>query len=544
LERNSDGLVELVLRDDDYVLLYAYDPAGGAAESLVNPNVAKVWFKSAPLAVWPKETAYPVEVGYSTDGAELDLTVSLEWVGKRGAAGALPRNYAKAPAVAVRDLGTNRVEIVIPEADLGDPNFVSSADGGEYVFKAWLSRAGLTVSETTLPVRLLWGIRPFGKPLPENVTAPGQFEVDLEWQELPSLEPRSSWPLSRADLWDSLEANDERYEIVLELKQRSGQVVGSDRHVTSEASGVHRFHVAAASVFAGTGPFTWSTVIRPVTGVESRDFFDGFEGRMLGARYEVETGVYHEVSPIAPWASYRYPDMVVLLNEGLQLGGREGSQSMFLVATNPPSASPFFGFGVEYTFPREWPLPTQAGEWRQWKFGCDFRELSTNRCLVELQLKNANDLQGGQHLIHYVKPYDPAAGTNRWNRIEATLDQFVQPGHSGLFDPSKVRSIVINVQILDTSALYVSHIDNVKLDGPDRALASGPPFSFYFADNDSFRIGGIERLSNGRVRISWTGNAALEVAGRIDGPWTVVSGSGSPHDAVPSQDQQYFRLRK
>ena len=48
------------------MLLYAYDSANGVDESLVNPAPEKIWFASAPTAVWPKGVGYDVSVGFDT----------------------------------------------------------------------------------------------------------------------------------------------------------------------------------------------------------------------------------------------------------------------------------------------------------------------------------------------------------------------------------------------------------------------------------------------------------------------------------------------
>src|SRR5207245_2858137 len=80
LETNSDGVVNLNLIGDEFVLLYAYPSSDGKDYSLVNSNPAKIWFDDAPTAVWPRGTPYAVQVGYDTRGADLTLYASFESV--------------------------------------------------------------------------------------------------------------------------------------------------------------------------------------------------------------------------------------------------------------------------------------------------------------------------------------------------------------------------------------------------------------------------------------------------------------------------------
>ncbi len=74
ISTNSNGQVSLTMTDDDYVLLYAYSPTagGGAQQSLVNSNQNKLWFQSAPAAIWPSLSINQVTIGYDTQ--ETDLT--------------------------------------------------------------------------------------------------------------------------------------------------------------------------------------------------------------------------------------------------------------------------------------------------------------------------------------------------------------------------------------------------------------------------------------------------------------------------------------
>src|SRR5207249_4914244 len=155
LETNSDGVLSLNLAGDDYVLLYAYRSVNGRDESLVNPSPQKIWLESAPTAVWPRGSDYEVTVGYDTRATDLTPVVSFERVGSPN------KIYGQSTnGIIARGRESQMLNVPIPDVDLNDPDYIASPQGGEYVFHAWLERDGVRLSESYLPVRLLWGVRP------------------------------------------------------------------------------------------------------------------------------------------------------------------------------------------------------------------------------------------------------------------------------------------------------------------------------------------------------------------------------------------------
>src|SRR5262249_58691268 len=110
------------------------------------------------------------------------------------------RSYARSAGGMVTGRGSAVVCLLVPDADLNDPAYASSPDGGQYVFHAWLEQDGVPVSETFLPVRLRWGVRPLA--LPQTVVPGATYNITVEWQELPSWLPgEGSLPLDRARPW-------------------------------------------------------------------------------------------------------------------------------------------------------------------------------------------------------------------------------------------------------------------------------------------------------------------------------------------------------
>src|SRR5439155_8528720 len=172
LETNPDGSVNLSLIGDEFVLLYVYPSPDGKDDSLVNSNPAKIWFDDAPTAVWPRGTPYAVRVGYDTRGADLTLFASFESVK------ASYTTYGQSSGASVTGKGTRPLQVPIPDADLNDPEYISTPQGGEYVFHAWLEGDGARLSEVFLPVRLLWGVRP--QFLPQSVMPGSTYPIAVE----------------------------------------------------------------------------------------------------------------------------------------------------------------------------------------------------------------------------------------------------------------------------------------------------------------------------------------------------------------------------
>jgi hypothetical protein len=50
-------------------------------------------------------------------------------------------------------------------------------------------------------------------------------------------------------------------------------------------------------------------------------------------------------------------------------------------------------------------------------------------------------------------------------------------------------------------------------------------------------------LSGGQVTLAWSGNAVLEEAGDLSGPWTVSASQTNPQ-TIPVQGTKFFRLRQ
>jgi hypothetical protein len=472
---NASGSIQLNLAADEYRLLYVYPGGPAEDDSLVNPSTQKLWFESAPNAVWPNTSGYPVTIGHDLSLEGVTLVVTLEQL--------LASNKVrgKSATASVAGKGLSTVNVSVLDADLNDPDYVSSSRGGQFVWHASLEKSGVRISEAFLPVRLLWGVRPDA--LPATVTPGHTYPIALNWEELPSYAPNEiPMPLSRADLWDSLHSNSQHYAIRFDLKS-AGQVVASAESVTRIGTSSNTFMITVPQ--NATEPFTWSASVRPATNVLSHDVQDSFEGRPLGALTALLELDPQAASPLAPWESYHYPTNGAQqwFDEGAQLAASDGSQSPFLVVSNPPPPFGYSGFGIRRIFSRTWALPSDWNRWTDYTFGCDIRLSEYRRCIIELQIKN-DDPAGTGKWIQYSEEYRP--GSNGWHSISAPLTSFARPAWSfATFDWSNISELVINIQMLESNATYVTSFDNIRFNGPEVGAGSGSPVAIYESSNDS-----------------------------------------------------------
>jgi hypothetical protein len=462
LASNSTGSVSLSLAGDQYSLLYAYPSHGTVDGSLVNSNPNKLWITSAPQIVWPTLSNSVLTLGYDLQDSNLELMASFERV--------LQANlvYAQTNAGLVAGAGTASVALSIPDADLNDPWYTSTPDGGDYVFHAWLVQNGTAISDAYLPVRLLWAARPLS--LPGNIAPGASYPITVEWQELPSWLPaEGGLPLDRARVWQPYLASQQYYNVLLELRS-DNQVIASQEFLTNMGTDEHTFNVTIPP--DAKGPFTWYAYLQSAPDV-SVDLIDSFEDRDPGAGS----------SNFAPWqlefyASNSDAQTNMFLNAGVANvvldGGRDeaevsaGLQSVFVVCTNPPAVGSNSGSFLFYNYPAAWALPHDSAEWSNYTFAFDFRERNQRPSVLELQVKDA---RGGE--IHFTKPYSPSS--NGWDTIEASLNAFVVPPWVGYFDSDHVTQLVVNVQLLDTNAQYQEFIDNIRFVGPKTAALSFAP---------------------------------------------------------------------
>lgn len=528
--RSTDGRLAVPLAGDGYVLLYAYERRDGTNQSLLNPSPHKLWFESAPSIIWTGRSSGEIEIGCDTE-VGLRLHVDLE------SRDARRRVYARSEMIPVAGREFVRLQLMVPGADLTDDEFVSTADGGEYTWHAWLEQEGRVVSEQFLPVRLAWGVRPLSLP---TAIKPGKTtEVTLIWEELPELEHGEAMtPLDRTRLWESLKACERYYGVTLELHS-GGKLVASAGTITRAGTDRHVFKVNVP--VAASGPFTWVARVQSVESVRSRDLEDSFEGRTLGALTRELANDPNAESPLAPWESYHYPAGGVQqwFDEGVTQAASHGSQAAFLILNNPAPPLGYSGFGIRRVFEESWPLPPNADHWSKYSFACDFRLRTFQPCLLELQVRNT-DPTGDGHWIQFVQRYQP--GPDGWQTIRARLDQFRAPRWPHVwFDSQRVAELVVNVRMEAANALYEANFDNIRFDGPEDDAVLGRDFATYRSAKgqpDYLAFRGIEHSPTGGVHLSWPAQAGRVYqvlyidGGLVDPLWKPLAGAEAIEVAV------------
>src|SRR5262249_24935610 len=159
-----------------------------------------------------------------------------------------------------------------------------------------------------------------------------------------------------------------------------------------------------------------------------------------------------------------------------------------------PNPGAFSGFGLYYGFANEWALPTNPSQWANYSLSYDFKENNGHACVLEMQIKS-----GPTNWIQFTTNYSP--GADGWDTLHTTLDQFVQPPDVGLFDPSHVQGIALNIRMVDTGAIYLGLFDNIYFDAPDQPVEAGTIYATYNSANAALRIDSIGLDASGNVLV-------------------------------------------
>lgn len=202
--------------------------------------------------------------------------------------------------------------------------------------------------------------------------------------------------------------------------------------------------------------------------ITSNDVFDSFEDRAQGDQSEF----------LLPWNPYAYAQLNNASNvaSGVQPLASEGFRSAFMLVGNPANPGAWSGFGMYREFTNAWSLPAHTNEWTNYVFSFDFKESSGYRGILELQVKSSAD-----HWLSYFKPY---LGSNQVDTIRASLSEFSLPPGSPGFDPTRVQTLALNVQMLDKNVLYLGSFDNIRFDGPDTPLSPELRYGMFRSASD------------------------------------------------------------
>jgi hypothetical protein len=98
--------------------------------------------------------------------------------------------------------------------------------------------------------------------------------------------------------------------------------------------------------------------------------------------------------------------------------------------------------------------------------------------------------------------------------------------------------------MLDTRALYQGLFDNIHFAAPGQTVFTGEQNAFYTSTNDSPRIDAIWVNPSGGGFITWRGEAILQSAPKVTGPWIDLAEAASPYPFARSDAQKFYRLRR
>jgi hypothetical protein len=189
LEQNSDGTIELTLEPDGMDMLLVYET--GKVNQVVH-------IKDTPAVVHPFGSyAYEATVKYDClDRSDLTLCLAFQEDGDNGD-GTANEIYQQVTQ-AVSGSGEYKFYIWIPDPDPEDSDYLSTPDGGEYVFSAWLqdSSSNAVAQSIPHPVQLKWGVRPTAD-VPESLDKGDTVNMEVEWEELYEYLEWENTPIAR-----------------------------------------------------------------------------------------------------------------------------------------------------------------------------------------------------------------------------------------------------------------------------------------------------------------------------------------------------------
>ncbi len=190
VETNSDGVFSLTLGPNGQEMLLAYAPGTNV------PYVIEI--ADAPSLVRPVgNQSAALKLRYDCLSAtNLKLKVAFKEKGNNG--DSLTNEIYAVVTNAVTGQGEWLAYVYIPDCNLNDTDYKSTADGGKYEFAAWLENGGGARVKDAVPRNaiLAWGVRPTTN-FPATATKGGSVSVPIEWENLYEQLPWQNTPMSR-----------------------------------------------------------------------------------------------------------------------------------------------------------------------------------------------------------------------------------------------------------------------------------------------------------------------------------------------------------
>ncbi|MFH0879574.1 MAG: beta-galactosidase [Lentisphaerota bacterium] len=465
---------------DEFLLLYVYASDTGADASLVNTNRGKIWFMNgdgrAPSRIYPAPGWIPIQIGYDIPW-EWDwenVRVALERVG----AGSNVQYGLSLSNWVAPGSGSVWAKLPVRHADLDDPGYLSTPEGGRYVLSAWLEDMGEIHSRTEVPVELFWGVKPLtipSEPHPETA-----YDITLEWQDVPSyLSDEGPCPVNRARQWPLTENDDVRqsYEVRLELLNTASNVLLSTNVITKLGSGQREFSVFTPAQTQTSDWWRATLISRPVT----YDLIDSFEDRVPGNNKPWATND----APMEVYLWGSYGGVASWWDEGIGLEPvTDGKQSEFLILQTKPSFS-YSGHTYHFSLGSTNNYSSASLRSNIW-VSADLCIQNTNQlgafgAPIEIQLLAAN----GTKVLKSLS-YTNAGSYQHFNcRLSEITSAPPWPG--SMIDWTRVSALEINVLHTNVSTAYLFFLDNVRMTGtPVRVNTGGRTNAIYLSNGDLY----------------------------------------------------------
>jgi len=190
IETDCDGTISLTIGPDNMEMLHVYNAAPDPIVCILD----------APSLIHPMgEKSFDVAVAFDClDQVGLTLNFAFMELGDNG--NGVSDEVYQLVRMDVADFGTTNFYIWIPDANQADSDYISTPDGGQYIFRAWLADAASNVMAQAVPVdtTLKWGISPL-QPLPTDIRQGENFNISVEWEDLYEYLDWQGTPLARND---------------------------------------------------------------------------------------------------------------------------------------------------------------------------------------------------------------------------------------------------------------------------------------------------------------------------------------------------------
>ncbi|MFH0879848.1 MAG: FG-GAP-like repeat-containing protein, partial [Lentisphaerota bacterium] len=196
--RGYTGVALKGLLDEVKIDGTALSAAQVLAEYLKRDAKPVVQIKDSPSLVHPfGDKCYQVIAKYDC-GLNPNLIVKVAFAEEGDNGDGTPFEQYQTLSAGVLGTGAQLFWVWIPDYSQTDTDYISTTDGGRYVFRAWLedSAGKVAASALPMPTELKWGVRPT-TPLPTELAQGGEYDIGFEWEDLYETLSWENTPLTR-----------------------------------------------------------------------------------------------------------------------------------------------------------------------------------------------------------------------------------------------------------------------------------------------------------------------------------------------------------